>query len=103
MSKKNENTVTVIVLHYEEYKLTKECVDSVLTSTYPTFDILIIDNGSSNNSFAKLNKTYSQNKKVAIVRSNKNLQFAGGFNYGAKKAKGDYIILLSNDITVDPK
>ncbi len=102
MPKKKRDLVTVIVLHYQEYQLTKECVDSILESTYPMYDILIIDNGSTNNSFEKLNKTYSQNKKITIKRSTKNLQFAGGFNYGAKHAKGKYIILLSNDIIVDP-
>ncbi|MDA1317549.1 MAG: glycosyltransferase family 2 protein, partial [bacterium] len=95
-------SVTVIVLHYQEYKLTKECVDSVLKSIYSNFDILIIDNGSTNNSFDKLSKTYFKNTNVTIKRSPNNLQFAGGFNYGATFAKGKYIILLSNDIVVDP-
>ena len=85
-----------------EFKLTKDCIISVLKSKYPNFDILVIDNGSLNNSLKKLKHEFLKIKNIRFKRSKKNLYFAGGFNFGAKIANGEYIILLSNDITVDP-
>ncbi|MDO8497623.1 MAG: glycosyltransferase family 2 protein [bacterium] len=97
---KSNLTITVIILHYGDFSLTRECIDSVLKSTYSHFDILVVDNASPNNSFKQLQKKYLSHKKIQLVRSKINLLFTGGFNYGAQYAKGKYIVLLSNDIVV---
>lgn len=100
MPKKKHPSVTAIILHFQEFNLTKKCVSSVLKSAYPNFDILIVDNGSKNNSFELLKKEFAKSKKIKILRNPKNIFFTGGFNFGARHALGDYIILLSNDIVV---
>lgn len=98
---KNSTRVTVIILHYNEFTLTKNCIRSVSKSRYDHFDILVVDNGSTNDSSEKLKK-YCINKRIAYVYAKKNLFYAGGFNLGANHAKGEYVIFLNNDTEVDP-
>ncbi|QQS43492.1 glycosyltransferase family 2 protein [Candidatus Roizmanbacteria bacterium] len=93
--------ITVIILHYNEFALTKKCIQSVVKTRYPHFDILVVDNASTNDSSDKL-KEYCTNKQISYIRSEKNLFYTGGFNLGAKHAKGEYIIFLNNDTEVDP-
>lgn len=93
--------ITVIIPHYNEFLLTKQCILSVSKSRYEHFDILVVDNGSTNNSSIKLEE-YCRNKKVSYIKSKTNRYFAGGCNLGAKHAKGTYIVFLNNDTEVHP-
>ena len=92
---------SVILLNFNGKDYTIDCIDSVLKSDYPNFEIVIIDNASTDGSFAVLKKKYLKNKRVRIFRSESQLHFCGGNNLGAKKAKGEKIILLNNDTIVD--
>lgn len=93
--------VSVVILNYNGKALTSECIRSVLKSTYKLYEIVVVDNGSTDGSYAFLKKNFGSIKNIRIIRSDKNLFFTGGFNLGAKKSKGDWIILLSNDIVID--
>ncbi len=98
---KKTTKVTVIILHYNEFILTKKCIRSVSKTRYDHFDILVVDNGSTNDSSEKLKK-YCINKQISYIHSKKNVFYTGGFNLGAKHAKGEYVIFLNNDTEVDP-
>lgn len=93
--------VSVIIPNYNGKKFIKECVDSVLKSKYSAFEILIVENGSTDGSFDYLQKLYRKNKKVKTVQSKQNLWFTGGCNLGAKHSKGQVLIFLNSDCTVD--
>ncbi|MBI5888328.1 MAG: glycosyltransferase family 2 protein [Deltaproteobacteria bacterium] len=94
--------VAIIVLNWNGHKDTIECVESLKKTTYPDYEILIVDNGSSDGSEAILRKKFPELK---LIQTGKNLGFAGGENIGIREAlaKGaDYVLLLNNDTTVDP-
>jgi len=97
--------VSVVIVNYNGKKFIKECVDSVLKSNYPNFEVVVIDNASTDGSFEYLKKHYESNKRnnknVTIIRSEIELYFAGGSNLGAKKAKGEKLVFLNSDTTVD--
>jgi len=57
-------------------------------------EVIVVDNASKENEANIISKKYSQ---VKVVRSDKNLGFAGGNNIGIKEAKGKYIFLINND------
>jgi len=95
-------TITVIILNYNGRDLTTECVASVLHSTYPKYDIVIVDNCSTDDSCNFLKNKYCDYKKITVCKTSENRHFTGGFNFGAYKAKGEKIVLLSNDIVVEP-
>jgi GT2 family glycosyltransferase len=64
-------------------------------------ELIIVDN-NSNQETQDIVKSYSQHKNVKIILNKKNYGFAKGNNIGLKKATGDYLILLNNDILVTP-
>lgn len=93
--------VFIIVVNYNNYNDTIECVESLKDIDYENYQIIIIDNGSQNDSYDELKKKLPN---CLIMRSDKNLGFAGGNNLGIKYALtngADYILLLNNDTIVE--
>lgn len=98
----NEPKVSVIIVNFNGKNYIEECVDSVLLSLYRNFEIILVDNGSTDGSQELLRKKYGKNRKVKIVLSKINTYYTGGFNLGAKHSKGEKLIILNNDSTIDP-
>jgi hypothetical protein len=78
----------------------KECLDFVLKIDYPNLEIVFVDNGSTDGSADFVRKNYES--RIRIVENKRNLGFSEGFNRGIRASKGKYIVLLSNDMIVDP-
>lgn len=90
--------VSVIIVNYNGLKWLKGCLDSLSDQSYRNFEIIFVDNGSRDDSIGFIEKNYPS---VAIVRNEKNSGFAGGNNIGLEKARGEFIVLLNNDTTVE--
>ena len=91
------------ILHYMTYDDTHECIQSLLLNIkYDNYEIVVVDNGSKNQSYAKLKENFSNNERVHLLRNDSNLGFAKGNNvgymYAKEELKADFIILLNNDI-----
>lgn len=97
--------VSVIILNYNGLKYLEgglnECLDSVLRTNYPNFEVIFVDNGSTDKSADFVEENFKKSK-IRIIKNNYNLGFSEGFNIGIKASKGKYIVLLSNDMTVHP-
>ena len=96
---------TFVILHYLTEKDTIACIDSIINNIeYENYAIVVVDNGSVNQSGEMLLKYYSKNKKIKIIINHENLGFAKGHNIGFKYAKhtlkSDFIALLNNDTFV---
>ena len=94
--------VAIVILNWNSYEDTKECLDSLEDVTYPNYEIIIVDNGSTDGSVARLEMAFPQHK---FIRSEENLGFAGGNNIGIKYALAqgvNYVLLLNNDTIVSP-
>ncbi len=92
--------IYVILINFNGYKDTIECVNSLKKINYKNYKIIIVDNASSDDS---LNVLKEKVNDVTIIGSKKNLGFAGGNNLGIKYAldhNSDYIMLLNNDTLV---
>lgn len=98
----NYPLVSIILLNYNGEKYISQCVKSVLKSDYNNFELIIMDNNSSDNSMEIIKREYDDNR-IRIIKSDKNLGFAGGNNRGAEYAKGEYFIFLNIDTIVDPR
>ena len=97
--------VYIIVLTWNEYNDTAECLESLGKINYSNYKIILVDNGSQDGSIQKLRKRFGKNEKIRIIANEKNLGFAGGNNVGIKYAmdKGaDAVLLINNDTIVDP-
>lgn len=94
-----------VILHFLTYDDTHECIDSILNNVdYFNYQIVVVDNGSSNDSAERLCKHYSNNLKVKVIINEFNLGFAKGNNVGYRYAKydlkSDFIILINNDTII---
>lgn len=93
--------VYIIIINYNNYQDTIECIGSLEKISYKNFEILIIDNNSSNDSINKIKASFN---KYETIQLKDNLGFAGGNNVGIKKAMeddADFILLLNNDTIVE--
>jgi len=91
--------VSVIIVNYNGKEFIGECLDSVLASSYKDFEIIVVDNGSTDNSVKFIKE--STGSRVKLIESPKNLYFTGGCNLGAKNAKGDFLFFLNSDAIID--
>jgi len=94
--------VYVILLNWNGWEDTRECLDSCLKISYPNYRILVVDNGSTDGSGDMIRERYGS---IELIQTGSNLGFTGGNNIGMRHAlnKGaDYVLLLNNDTIVDP-
>lgn len=96
--------VFIIVLNWNGADDTLACLDSLAALTYPNFNVIVVDNGSADDSLGKL-RAYSAPYSLVLLETGANLGFSGGNNVGIKRALehgADYVLLLNNDTVVDP-
>lgn len=100
LMKKNNHLVSIIILNFNGGSLIENCLNSVLKTKYPYFEVIVWDNGSDINEQKKLLKIFKS--KVKFIFKEKNYGFAEGNNLAIKFAQGEFIVFLNNDTTVDP-
>ena len=93
--------ISVIVAVYNTEKYVKKCIDSLLNQTYSNLEILIIEDGSTDNSKEILNE-YKNNKKVKLIFNEKNSGLAYSRNVGMDNATGEYLGFIDSDDYVAP-
>lgn len=92
----------IILLQWNNGSETIECLESLKKITYPHFEIILVDNGSTDGSLEKVRNLYPQ---LQFVSNSENLGFAEGNNRGislAKERGAEMILLLNNDTVVAP-
>ncbi len=92
--------VSVIILNYNGKHHLKTCLDSVLKTDYPNFEVILVDNGSTDGSIEFVKSNYPN---VKIIKLKKNYGTAIGYDVGVMNAKGKYVAILNNDIEVNVK
>jgi len=93
--------VSIIIPNWNGKRFLEECFDSLQRQTFTNFEVVFVDNGSTDGSGDWMESRYGH--WVRIVRNSKNLGFAEGNNVGIRLARGKYIVLLNNDTVVDPR
>jgi hypothetical protein len=100
---KNNSLVSVVIVNYNGLKYLRKCVTSLLHSDYPFYEIIIVDNGSTDGSVSRIKSEFEEyQNRIVILDLPSNLGFAVGNRIGASKAVGEYILLLNNDTKVEP-
>ncbi|MEG6570381.1 glycosyltransferase [Thermoanaerobacterium thermosaccharolyticum] len=87
---------SIIILTYNQIDYTKMCIESIRKYTKTPYEIIVVDNGSSDGTIEYLE---SQND-IKLIKNRENRGFAAGCNQGISIAEGEYIILLNNDTIV---
>lgn len=91
--------VSIIVPIYNTKKYLKNCLDSILNQTYKNLEIILVDDGSTDNS-GKIADDYAKKDKRVKVIHQKNAGQSTARNNGLKKATGDYISFIDSDDSV---
>ena len=84
--------VSIIIVNWNGGKVLKDCLVSLSKIDYPKWELILVDNGSTDGSGAR-----------AEVKNTKNMGFAPANNQGVIRAKGKYVLLLNNDTVVPRK
>ncbi|MFA5993197.1 MAG: glycosyltransferase [Candidatus Pacearchaeota archaeon] len=96
MKNKNLPKVTVVMLNYNGLNYLKRTVPRILNLDYPDYEVIIIDNGSTDGSIEFINNL----KKVKLIKSPRVGEKNFACNYAVEQAKGEYILLLDNDLLI---
>jgi len=91
---------SILVINYNGKKYLEDCFDSLRRINYPKsrYEVIMIDNASADNSIKFVIKKFPW---VKVLKLDKNYGFGGGCNKGIEMAKGEYFVIINNDIHVD--
>ena len=95
-----------LILHFLDFEMTSKCIESIFDTFFNnSIYIVIVDNGSTNESGKLLEEKYVDNNFVYVIRNKSNLGFANGNNTGYKWIKDnidcDFIGVINNDIIIN--
>ena len=94
----NKQLISIIILNWNGKEITKDCLNSMKKQINKNYEIILIDNGSIDGSPEYLKKKFSF---VRLVQNKENLGCSKSYNLGVKKSKGNYIMILNNDVVLD--
>ena len=92
--------LSVIVVTYNNLALNRLCIESVLSSSYPNIELIIVDNNSTDGSVQYLDSI--RDPRVLLIKNQSNAGYASANNQGIKKSTGEFIVLLNNDTVCPP-
>lgn len=96
--------VSIVVVNFNDKEHLHRCLNSVMKSKYPSFEIILVDNGSTDGSIDSIKRVMKEQPdlKLSIICNKENIGPAAARNIGAKKSCGGYLAFLDSDTKVDP-
>jgi GT2 family glycosyltransferase/glycosyltransferase involved in cell wall biosynthesis len=94
--------VSIVVPVFNRVAITQQMIQSVLRTTPQdrAYEIIVVDNGSNLEVSRQLRPLGQMDPRVRLIRSDMQLMFSVGCNYGASFAQGEYILFMNNDMLV---
>lgn len=93
---------SIIIPVYNVEKYLRKCLDSVLEQNFLDYEIIAIDDCSSDNSWAILTSYLNNSQKIRLFRNDKNKGLGATRNFGIKNANGIYLIFIDSDDWIEP-
>jgi len=93
--------IAIIIVNWNQFELTYACINSIKKCTYNNYQIILVDNGSHDDSGLKLKEIFPE---IIYMQNDKNIGFTGANNLAIKHAlikNFEYLMLLNNDTVVD--
>ena len=91
--------VSIITVNYNQAGVTCALLESLNKTTYPNLEVIVVDNHSTEDDPSIIKQRYPN---IVFIQNPINYGFAAGNNYGLMRARGEYVMLLNNDIEVPP-
>jgi len=89
---------SIIIINYKTKELLDDCLASIFKHLRGNFEVIVIDNASSDGSVEFILKKYGD--RIRIIANDKNIGFGPANNIGAKNSIGEYLLFLNSDTTV---
>ena len=89
--------ISIIIPNYNCEKFICQTIESVIEQTYGNWEMIIIDDSSTDNSVSIIEKYANTNKRIHLIKLDKNSGVSNARNVGLQYAKGDYIAFLDSD------
>jgi len=93
--------ISIVVLNYNGTGFLENCLESVFRSDYSNFEVILVDNNSTDESIKSAVRKFGMDARLRIIRNSSNLLYAGGNNVGIRQARGEYAVVLNNDTEVE--
>jgi GT2 family glycosyltransferase len=96
--------ISVIVVNWNRREMLRGCLESLARQEGADFEIVVVDNGSSDGSAEMVEKEFGGDlaKNVRLIRNSENRGFCAANNQGIRAARGEFIALLNNDAQAEP-
>lgn len=91
--------VSILIVNYNGAQWLASCLASLLAQTYRSFEVIVVDNDSTDDSCAMIERQFPT---IRLIRSETNVGFAEGNNVGLAAARGDMIATLNTDTRAEP-
>lgn len=96
--------VVIVLLNWNGWRDTLECLESLRNIDYQNYEVVVVDNGSTDESVTEISKIKSQIPNSTLLTNQENLGFSGGNNTGIRYAMergADWVLVLNNDTIVE--
>ena len=90
--------VSILLVNLDGKEYLERCLSSVLAQDYPNFEVILIDNGSTDGSIEFVKERFPT---VMIIQNEENLGFSTANNIGIETSRGEYLVTLNNDTEVE--
>lgn len=89
--------VSIIIVNFNGREFLKRCLTSFLNTDYPHFEVIVVDNGSTDGSVDLVERLFGSHSCIKIVKNCENSGHAEGCNIGARTARGEFLVFLDSD------
>jgi len=91
------NFISIIIPTYNNEKFISEAIQSVLKQTFKNFELIIVNNGSKDNTLKLIRELANLDKRIKILNLRKNIGMANALNKGINYCKADYVARMDGD------
>jgi GT2 family glycosyltransferase len=91
-------SVSIVIVNFNGRELLRQCLLTLLDTDYPNYEIVVVDNASTDGSLAEIERSFGSDSLIKTVRNSENVGHAEGCNIGARMTTGRYLVFLDSDI-----
>jgi len=91
--------ISIVIPNFNGKQFLEECLNSIINQDFPFYNVIIVDNASSDGSVDYIKNDYPQ---FTLIENKENSGFAAAVNQGIEASSAEYIFLLNNDVELDP-
>jgi GT2 family glycosyltransferase len=92
--------LSIVIPHLQGAGILRDCLTSIYQSTFRSFEVIVVDNASTDDSREMLTREFPQ---VRLLALSSNRGYAGGCNAGIQQSDGEFVLLLNDDTVLEPQ